>query len=303
MSLHVRIGTRGSALALRQAEIVSNLLTKRGCIIEVVVIRTSGDMIHNRPLAGIGGKGLFVKEIQEALLDGRIDVAVHSLKDYPTENPGELFIACIPEREDPRDAFVVSPALEGAALPEKARAGTGSLRRQMQLRQLHPGWETVSLRGNVDSRLRKVKDGNFDLIVLAAAGLKRLGYTDVISGYFPVSEMIPSAGQGAIAVESMKERTELNDLLASFDDVKARAETDAERKFLIDLQGSCATPVGVHADISAERIKITAFLSSLSGSRWIRDEVEGKADDRLKLAEELFGRFLKLGARELLCSV
>jgi len=303
MNLHVRIGTRGSALALRQAEIVSDLLRKRDCITEVVVIKTAGDRITSLPLHGFGGKGLFVKEIQEALLDCRIDVAVHSLKDYPVENPPELFLPCVPEREDPRDAFVLSPAMGGSSIPEKARIGTGSLRRKFQLLLLGPGWEIVPLRGNVDSRLRKVESGIFDFIVLASAGLKRLGYEDLISGHFSLGEVIPAVGQGAIAVETRKDSRDLNDLLAKLDDKKARMETETERKFLRDLQGSCTTPVGIHAEISGGRMRVSAFLSSLSGAKRIRDEVEGNASDHLDLAGELFERFLTLGARELLCEV
>lgn len=303
MNLHVRIGTRGSALALRQAEIVSDLLKKRDCITEVMVIKTTGDSIKGRPLHGFGGKGLFVKEIQEALLDGRIDIAVHSLKDYPVENPSELFLPCIPEREDARDAFVLSPVVGGSSIPEKARIGTGSLRRKFQLNLLNPGWEVVPLRGNVDSRLRKVESGLFDSIVLASAGLKRLGYDDLISGHFSIEEVIPAVGQGAIAVETRRDSRDLNEMLVLLDDKKARKETETERKFLRDLQGSCTTPVGIHAEISGERMRVSAFLSSLSGAKRIRDEVEGKASDHLDLAEDLFERFIKLGARELMYTV
>lgn len=303
MNLHVRIGTRGSALALRQAEIVSDLLRKRDCITEVMIIKTTGDRIQSQPLSGFGGKGLFVKEIQEALLDERIDIAVHSLKDYPVDNPPGLFLPCIPEREDPRDAFILSPATTGKTIPEKARIGTGSLRRKFQLQLICPGWEIIPLRGNVDSRLRKVEAGIFDSIVLASAGLKRLGYDDLISGHFSPDEVIPAVGQGAIAVESRRDNRDLNDLLVQLDNNQARMETDTERKFLRDLQGSCTTPVGIHAHISGERMRVSAFLSSLSGSKWIRDEVEGKAADHLDLAEELFESFLRLGARELLCTV
>ena len=303
MNLHVRIGTRGSALALRQAEIVSDLLRKRDCITEVIVIKTAGDRIISRPLSEFGGKGLFVKEIQEALIDGRIDVAVHSLKDYPVDNPSPLFLPCVPEREDPRDAFVLSPAAGGCSIPEKARIGTGSLRRKFQLILMSPGWEVMPLRGNVDSRLRKLESGIFDSIVLASAGLKRLGYDNLISGHFSLDDMIPAVGQGAIAVETRRDSRDLNDLLARLDDKKARTETETERKFLRELQGSCTTPVGIHAEIDGERMRVSAFLSSLSGAKWIRDEVEGKASENLDLAGELLERFLKLGARDLLCEV
>jgi len=300
---HVRIGTRGSALALWQAEHVSGLLRKKGCQAEIVVIKTSGDKIQNRALAEIGGKGLFVKEIQEALLDGRVDIAVHSLKDYPVENPPELMLSCIPEREDPRDALIKPAAKRSLDVPVNARVGTGSLRRNFQIKLLHPGWEILPLRGNVDTRLRKVDSNHYDAIVLAAAGLKRLGKEDVISGFFSVSEVIPAVGQGAIAIESGRRHHKLNEILASLEDAKARAEVETERKFLKDLQGSCTTPVGIHAEIEGSRIKLFAFLSSLSGAKWIRDEIEGNVPDRLSLADELFERFLRMGARELLCSV
>jgi hydroxymethylbilane synthase len=303
LSAVIKIGTRGSALAMWQAERVSSLLKDSGCRSEIVTIKTSGDKIQNKSLTEIGGKGLFVKEIQEALLEDRVDIAVHSLKDYPVENPSNLYLSCIPERKDPRDALIKSGKLKDMALSGAAKIGTGSLRRKYQLQLLHPKWEIMPLRGNVDTRLRKVSDGVYDAIVLAAAGLKRLGKEDVISGYFEVSEIIPAVGQGAIAIESKTDNKDLNNLLKPLEDKKARIEIDAERKFLKDLQGSCTTPVGIHAKINNDRIHIYAFLSSLSGGKWIRDEIEGKAEDHLALADSLFRRFLELGARELLCSV
>jgi hydroxymethylbilane synthase len=299
----VRIGTRGSSLAMWQAERISSLLAGKGCRTEIVIIKTSGDKIKNKSLTDLGGKGLFVKEIQEALLADEVDVAVHSLKDYPVENPSELFLSCIPEREDPRDVLIKSKACKDKNLDDNARVGTGSLRRKYQLGLLNPGWQIMPLRGNVDTRLRKVDNDLYDGIVLAAAGLKRLGKEDVISDYFAISEIIPAVGQGAIAIESKKDRKNLNKMLKSLENSKARIEVDAERKFLRDLQGSCTTPVGIHASVKEGRIHIRAFLSSLSGDKWIRDEIEGNTADSTALADALFERFLELGARKLLCSV
>lgn len=300
MNLKVRIGTRGSALALWQAERVSSLLKNKGMEAGITVIKTSGDKIISASLHELGGKGLFVKEIQEALLEKRVDIAVHSLKDYPVENPSGLFLSCIPEREDSRDVLVTGRRFGSKELPEKAKVGTGSLRRKYQLKLLKPAWEIAPLRGNVDTRLGKVDEGIYDGIVLAAAGLKRLGKEPVISRYFTVDEVIPSVGQGAIAIESRRDDEALNGILKTMENENARLEIETERKFLSDLHGSCATPIGIHARISGDKIKIYAFLSSFSGEKWIREEIEGKVKERTSLADAVLGKFINKGAREMI---
>lgn len=298
----IRIGTRGSALALWQARYVKGRLeeARPSCAVEVVVIKTSGDRIQDRALLEVGGKGLFVKEIQAALLGGEVDLAVHSLKDYPVENPEELCLACVPQRQDPRDALVL-PAGKGVGdLPPAPRVGTGSLRRQYQLQALHADWHIAGLRGNVDTRLKRVDQGDLDAVVLAAAGLNRLGHGDRITRLFSLDEMVPAVGQGAIAIETRRDKAELMALLAGLQDEKGRREIDAERLFLEGLGGSCTTPLGIHAEIDGERVTLRAFLSTVSGDRHITDRAEGPAPEAQALAKGLLDAFWGLGAAELL---
>lgn len=298
----IRIGTRGSALALWQARYTKSRLEALapGAAVQIEVIKTSGDLIQDRALLEVGGKGLFVKEIQVALLNGEVDLAVHSLKDYPVENPEELMLACVPQRQDPRDALVLPQGKLEEDLPAKPRVGTGSLRRQHQAQAVFPTWAISGLRGNVDTRLRKVDSGELDAVILAAAGLNRLGYGDRITRFFSRDEMVPAVGQGAIAIETRRDGTSVLSLLAKMQDENARREIDAERRFLVGLGGSCTTPLGIHAELDGARVLLRGFLSSIDGSRQIRDRLEGPAEEASNLADQLLQRFWKAGAAELL---
>ena len=298
----IRIGTRGSALALWQAHFVKARLLEvsPASAAEIVVIKTSGDLIQDRALLEVGGKGLFVKEIQLALLKGEVDVAVHSLKDYPAENPEELVLACIPHRQDPRDALVLPAGRPGHSLPSRPRVGTGSLRRQFQAQAAFPSWQIAGLRGNVDTRLKKVDTGELDAVILAAAGLNRLGHGGRISRLFSRDEMVPAVGQGAIAVEARGDHRPMLEILGRMEDGRARREIDAERRFLQGLGGSCTTPLGIHAEVQGDRVALRGFLSSVDGTGVIRDQVDGPAADALKLADDLLGRFWAKGAAHLL---
>jgi hydroxymethylbilane synthase len=299
----LRIGSRGSALALWQAHYVRDRLR---CLpeglpaVEILVIKTSGDRIQDRALLEVGGKGLFVKEIQQALLDHEVDIAVHSLKDYPAANPPELTLACVPQRQDPRDALVLSEGRRMEDLPAAPKVGTGSLRRHFQLAAARPHWCIAGLRGNVDTRLRKVDRGELDAVVLAAAGLKRLGYEGRITRIFSLDEMVPAVGQGALAIECREDRPELLQLLRRLEDPQARREIEAERRFLAGLGGSCTTPLGIHAQVQEGRVSLRGYLSSLDGGRQIREDIEGEASRAADLADDLLERFRSLGAQELL---
>lgn len=297
-----RIGTRGSALALWQAHFVKARLLEAdpGCAVEIEIIKTSGDRIQDRALLEIGGKGLFVKEIQVALVEGRADLAVHSLKDYPVENPAKLTIGCIPQRQDRRDALVLPHGKPIGALAKEPHVGTGSLRRQHQAKLLHPKWIISPLRGNVDTRIKKADSGQLDAVILAAAGLKRLGYEDRISRVFSAEEMVPAVGQGAIAVECRRDDREMLAVLGKMDDLSAHREISAERLFLEGIGGSCTTPVGINAELAGDQVTVRGFLSTVRGDRHLSDTIAGPADRAEELAKELLERFWSRGAAELL---
>ncbi len=271
----IRLGTRGSKLALTQAQWVSERLCARGYVLELCVIRTSGDCSAETPVEQFTGKGVFVAELEQALLCGEIDLAVHSMKDLPGEMAVGLTIACIPPREDPRDVLVGHSASTLTALPAGARVGTSSLRRCVQLRQLRPDLECVDMRGNVDTRLRKLDEGQYDAICLAAAGLQRLGLAGRITEYFSPEVMVPAAGQGALALQTRDGDTELRTTLAPLhDDATARA-VRAERTVLALLGGGCAVPFGVLATESTDGLTLMAALGDLSGEFIIREQLTG----------------------------
>jgi hydroxymethylbilane synthase len=298
----LRLATRGSALALWQARYVKGRLEEAhaGLRVEIRVVKTSGDRIQDRPLLEVGGKGLFVKEIQTALLEGEADLAIHSLKDYPAENPEALCLACVPVREDPRDALVLPPERTPEGLPRDAVIGTGSLRRAHQLRRLFPSWRLQGIRGNVETRLRKVDGGEIHGAVLACAGLKRLGFESRITRPFSEDEVVPAVGQGALAVEGRRGDLEVLSLAQPLEDPRARLCVEAERSFLRGLGGSCTTPLGIHATLTGERMVLRGFLATVSGDRWIADRVEGPAAEAPRLADRLLETFEKRGAGALL---
>jgi len=302
------IGSRGSALALRQAEIVRARLAAHypHLTFSLKIIRTSGDRITEHPLTAFGGKGLFVKELEEALLAKAIDFAVHSLKDMTAELPEGLHLAAILEREDPRDALVTRTG-EGTvrALPEGAIVGTSSLRRLAQLRALRPDLDIRPLRGNVDTRLRKLDDGHYEAIILATAGLVRLGLEARIAERIPTEVMIPAIGQGAIAVEARVEDEETNALLAPLDHPPTRAATMAERAFLQRLGGGCHVPIAAHAEITSDdpaQLLLRGMIASPDGARLLRAHVTGPIAEAVALGHHLAERLIAEGALALLHS-
>jgi hydroxymethylbilane synthase len=290
------IASRGSQLALWQARWVAAQLSAAGQECRIEIIKTTGDKITDVPLAKVGTKGLFTKEIEEALLDGRAHLAVHSLKDLPTELPEGLVLAAIPEREDPRDAMVGRSL---ANLPLGAKVGTSSLRRAAQLRQLRPDLQVESIRGNLDTRLRKLDEGLYDAILLAAAGLKRLGWGDRIAEILSPEQMCPAVGQGALAIEAR----------AGFDGAKMLDHADtrtavlAERGVLGALGGGCQVPIGAYATVSEGRVHILAIVAAPDGTQVIRAEAEGPAAEASLIGASLAAELLTRGARQILEAV
>ena len=275
------IGSRGSKLALWQAEWVQARLRelRPAADVRVEIFKTSGDRLQDVPLAVIGGKGVFTKELEEALLDGRIDIAVHSLKDLPTTLPAGLAITAITEREDPRDALVLPAGAQSdeaslQSLPRGATVGTSSLRRQAQLKHLRPDVQLRDLRGNVDTRLRKLDEGQYDAVILASAGLRRLGFAARISASVPVNVMLPAVGQGALGIETRADDAETNALVAMLDDAPTRAACTAERALLRALGGGCQVPIAAHATVSDGRLRLAALVAALDGTQLIRAALE-----------------------------
>ena len=298
------IATRESALAIWQAEHVRARLTSRyrGTTVELLGVTTQGDRIIDRPLASIGGKGLFIKELENALRDGRADIAVHSLKDVPMNMPEGFVLAAISAREDPRDAFVSNRYDQLASLPNGAVVGTSSLRREAQLRARHPALRVESLRGNVHTRLAKLDDGRYDGIILAAAGLKRLGLGTRIRALLDPDESLPAPGQGALAIECRADRSDLLHALAPLADRGTTLATTAERAFSRALGGSCQTPLAAYAEWEEGRLWLRGLLASRDGHEVLRGEVENAVtdvDDAQALGAALGDDFLRRGAHRL----
>ncbi len=292
----LRIGTRGSPLALVQARMVrAKLAQALGAaedLIEIVTIKTSGDMIQDRPLSEVGGKGLFTKEIEEALLGNRVDLAVHSAKDMPTySQPGLTLTACL-EREDPRDVFISRKAKSLAELPQGAVLGTASLRRQAIAKGLRPDLRVQALRGNVDTRLRKLDSGEVDATMLALAGLKRLGLTEHATHIMPVSEFLPAVAQGAIGLEARSDDTRTRDILARIDHADTFIAVACERAFLAELDGSCKTPIAGHATLDGDTLSFRGLLAHPDGKPSIVTETLGARADAIKIGTEA-GRVIK----------
>ena len=275
------IATRESALALWQAEHVRSRLSALypAAAIELLGVTTQGDRVVDRPLAAIGGKGLFIKELEAAMSEGQADVAVHSLKDVPMELPEGFVLAAITAREDPRDAFVSNRYATLAALPPSAVVGTSSLRREAQLRERHPGLRIEPLRGNVNTRLRKLDEGKYDAMILAAAGLKRLGLGDRIRALLEPDECLPAPGQGALALECRSDRPDLLSALSRLADVGTTLATTAERAFSRALSGSCQTPLAAFAQWEEGRLWIRGLIASRDGGDVVRGERENEVAD------------------------
>lgn len=286
----LRIGTRGSPLALVQARMVRDrlavALSRAADTIEIRIIRTTGDTIVDRPLAEEGGKGLFTKEIEEALIRGDIDLAVHSAKDMPTFLPPGLTLAACLEREDPRDVLISSKAKSIQELPQGAKVGTASLRRQAIMKRARPDLEVAPLRGNVETRLRKLDDGEADAIILALAGLKRLGLEGRATKIMSADEFLPAAGQGAIAIETREDDIATRALIAKIDHADTSAAIAAERAFLGVLDGSCKTPIGAHAIIDGTMVRFRGLIARPDGSAAHDISAAGQRADAIKIAED-----------------
>ena len=305
MKAKLTIGTRQSLLALWQSNHIAALLREKYPECEVVLkkIVTKGDRILDVPLAQIGGKGLFTKEIETELADGTIDLAVHSLKDMPTVLPEGLCLTAITERANVGDAFVSNKYASFEELPLGAVIGTSSLRRKAQLLAARPDLQIMDLRGNVDTRLRKLDEGLYDAIILAAAGLERLGHGDRITALIPPDVCLPAVGQGALAIEARTADDEVRSMLEFLNDLPTKQSTDAERAFLGLLEGGCQVPIGVHADVAGEQIKIEAIIAALDGSTVLRETITGKAEDAVALGQQLGKKMLAAGGQEILAAI
>ena len=297
----LRIGSRGSQLALWQANHVAALLRDKGHTVEIEVIKTTGDKITSVALAKVGTKGMFTKEIEEALHEKRVDLAVHSLKDVPTDLAQEFELAAIMKREDPRDAFISVKFSSLEELPHGAKVGTSSLRRQCQLKAVRPDLEVFPLRGNVDTRLRKLESGEYDAIILAAAGVLRLGLETHVRSRISADVMCPAVGQGALAIEIRRGDQQTKALLAFLNDADTHAAIDCERALLGSLGGGCQVPIGAYAEKRGERLFLRAMVGRPDGSEILREQAEGT--DGVKLGRETAQTLLWRGGDKILNDV
>jgi len=294
----LRIGSRGSQLALWQAHHISALLLAQGHSVSLEIIKTTGDKITDVALAKVGTKGMFTKEIEEALVENRIDLAVHSLKDLPTELAADFEIAAITTRENPRDVFCSVKFSNIDGVPRNGRIGTSSLRRQAQLKALRPDFDVHPLRGNVDTRLRKLEHGDYDAIILAAAGLNRLGKTQLIKQVIPADVMTPAAGQGALGIEIRRGDATTRSLLSFLDDAAARATTTCERALLSKLGGGCQVPIGAFAEMQGSTVYLNALVAHPDGTRILREARDG--NDPVRLGNEVGETLLRRGGDAIL---
>lgn len=304
MTTPFRIGTRASPLALWQANWVKTELERKwpGLAVELVPIKTTGDKILNVPLLEVGGKGLFTKEIDEALLDRRVDAAVHSMKDIPFQLPQGIEFGAIPEREDPWDALIAN-GRQLDDLPPAPRIGTSSLRRQVQLKRRFPAVRITMLRGNVDTRLRKLADGEFDGIILALAGLRRLGRESVVSQVLDESLMLPAIGQGALGIACRSDDAATRERLASLDHGPSRIAVTAERGLLAVLEGSCKVPIAGYARLEEGRIRLKGLVGNLSGTLIVAAEMTGEPEKARELGIALGQELIRCGAGAILAEI
>ena len=298
--LHIRIATRESQLALRQANMVADALRARGTTVELVGMTTRGDQVLDRPLAQVGGKGLFVKELEVALAEGRADIAVHSLKDVPMELPPGFALVTFGEREEPGDAFVSSRHASLDALPAGAVVGTSSLRRECQLRRAYPKLAFQPLRGNVNTRLAKLDRGEYDAIILAVAGLRRLGFEDRIRAVVPGSISLPAIAQGILGIEYRTDRPDVAEVLAGFEHRETAIAARAERALGRVVEGSCEVPLGGLATVAGNTVTLEGFVGLPDGTRLLRMSAKGDASGAQALGMELGAKLLAGGGREIL---
>ncbi len=302
----LRIGTRASQLALWQANWVKSELEKKypGLEVTLTKIKTQGDKILDVPLAMVGGKGLFVKEIEEAMLRGEIDIAVHSMKDVPTIFPEGLALRCITKREDPRDIVILRPGFKSFRdLPQGARIGTSSLRRKAMLLHLRPDFQMVDIRGNVETRIRKLTEDNLDAVVLAAAGMHRLGFTGQISEYLPTDVSLPAIGQGALGIESRIADAEVNALIDFFNHPETAAAVKGERAVLRRLEGGCQVPIGAYGEVKAGQLTLTGLVASIDGARFLQKTVVCTPEEAEKTGISLADDLIIQGAGKILNEV
>jgi len=300
--MKIIIGSRGSQLALWQSNWVKDRLAGAGLEVEIKVIKTAGDKLPNVPLAQSGTKGLFIKEIEEALTSGAVDVAVHSMKDLPTDQPAGLVIAAVPDREDSRDALISNNGQRFVDLPAGARVGTSSVRRQAQLRRLRGDLNLVPLRGNLDTRLKKLDRGDCDALVLAAAGVHRLGFHARITEYFSPEAMCPAVGQGALAIEIRQGDERTQRAVRPLDHVPTHQAVRAERALLRHLGGGCQVPIAAHAVVTGSRLSLVGMVASPDGSSVKRAAAEGSIEDPEGLGARVAARLFEQGARAILAS-
>ena len=301
---HLTIGTRGSKLALWQSNYIAARVAELTDLpVEIKVIKTTGDKILDVPLSKVGGKGLFTKEIEVELEAGTVDLAVHSMKDVPTQLPEGLVIAAMPKRVDPRDAIVSGAGYTLATLPVGGRVGTSSLRRVAQVRALRPDVEIVDVRGNLDTRMRKAENGEVDAVILAAAGITRMGWADRITHYIPTAQMVSAVGQGAIGIEIRESDEFMQDVCARLADADTMTCVAAERVIMRTLEGGCQVPIGAYARLVDGMIVLDAVVGSVDGKNILRDHMEGVAADPESLGRKMVDRLLALGAGEILAEI
>jgi hydroxymethylbilane synthase len=298
------IGTRGSKLALWQSNYIkAKVEAITGLTVELKIIKTTGDKILDVPLAKVGGKGLFTKEIEVELIDGTVDLAVHSMKDVPTELPEGLYIAAMPERVDPRDAIVSGANYDLDSLPQGATLGTSSLRRRSQVKALRPDLEIVDVRGNLDTRMRKAETGELDAVILASAGITRMGWADRITHYIAPDQMVSAVGQGAIGIEIREVDDFMRHVMAEIGHPETMEAVTAERVVMRRLEGGCQVPIGAYARFEDDTLVMDAMVGSVDGTHIVREQLCGDAGEPEALGEAMVGRLLRLGAGEILAEI
>lgn len=298
------IGTRGSKLALWQSNYIKDLVEQiTGLPVELKIIKTTGDKILDVPLAKVGGKGLFTKELEVELAAGTVDLCVHSMKDVPTELPEGMHIAATPKRVDPRDALVSGKGYTLDTLPEGAKVGTSSLRRVAQVRSLRPDVQIVDVRGNLDTRMRKAEDGEVDVVILASAGITRMGWAERISSYIPTEQMVSAVGQGAIGIEIRSDDEFMIEVCEKISDSETFTCVTAERVVMKKLEGGCQVPIGAYARIVDGVLVMDGLVGSVEGDRIVRDQLTGDPADPVALGDAMVARLLELGGGEILAEI